>query len=71
MEERIKHYHSLMKKYLGWEFIGDNVDSETEYLNCLRNLIDEPEIDFENKMTILTFLVSGIHLKTSLRIVEG
>ena len=33
MEEKIKHYHSLMKKYLGWEFIDDNVDDETEYLN--------------------------------------
>lgn len=61
-------YKEVLSKYLNYHF--DSKGDEEEFLLILKNLLKE-DIDFEEKIAILTFLVSGIKLKILLRIPEN
>lgn len=63
-------YSEILSKYLDYDFAIKEKVEEEEYISILKNLLEE-NIDFEEKMAILTFLVSGIKLKNLLRILEN
>ncbi len=57
-KEKEELYNTLLNKYENFEF--STPEDEKEYLDVLKNLIEDKEIEFEAKAWLLNYLVASI-----------
>lgn len=59
--EKYNFYKDLIFKYLNYSF--KNIEEEREFILFLKNLQEDDNIDFEEKICLFNKLTSGVVLK--------